>query len=91
MNQDPNYRMMFPSLKETNMLRCDFSHNYREASALFLILCLVSFIRVLLMLPCLFTGTLPELQGKGERGEKNLMAKLNVPICTTVSNPRQIA
>ena len=67
MNQDPNYRMMFPSLKETNMLRCNLSHDYREARALFLILCLVSFITVLSMLPCLFMGTFPELEGKGER------------------------
>lgn len=69
-NQDPSYRMMFPSLQETNMLRCNFSCDFREA--LLLILCLLSFITVLLLLPSLFIGTFPELEGKGQRVKKPL-------------------
>lgn len=78
MNQDPNYRMMFPLLKGTHMLRCNFSHDYREDRALFLILCLVSLTTVLLMLPCLFTGTSADLQGKRE-SKKNSNDKTENP------------
>lgn len=69
MKQDPNDRMMFASLKETNMLRCNFSRDYREARAIFLILCLV-FLLHSSFNACLFMGTIPELEGKGERAEK---------------------